>query len=220
MRKEVISIILGGAVCLFVLWPIFLSRRTYKTGSKEKKESHHPETERRIASRWGGKSKGKTPLIKIRNGRPFVGCIPIKDGKIFMINGRENKKFIFPKGGIDKNEEGYYTAGKEAIEEVGVIGNIDKTPFAIVNGIYWYVLEVTKVLPSWKERHERVRIIMDPHNALFHSEVRAVTKNVIKELLAQEDRLKMPRIKNTRLVHPDSPQTPEQTVQETTEEAF
>ncbi|KAI5137335.1 diphosphoinositol-polyphosphate diphosphatase [Nematocida ausubeli] len=185
MKRGIITIVLVVGVCLFVLWPVVVSMCSGSSSNSSKlKES--------------GKTGKK--MLRVRHGRPFVGCIPIKDGKIFLINGRTNKKLIFPKGGIERGEEGYYSAGKEALEEAGLIGNIDKAPFAMIHGIYWYVLEVTKVLPEWNEKHERLRIEMDPENVLYHSEVRAVTKNVVKELILQENRTKNPRIKNSSFV--------------------
>lgn len=174
MKREIISAGLGVTVCLFVLWPMFLSFR----------------------------SPVSQPL-RIKKGRYLAGCIPMKDGKLFLINTRRNNKFVFPKGGIEKGENGYYAAGKEAIEEAGVIGKIDKEPLFTENGVVWYALEVTKVLADWKEKHERVRILVDPQDALINSQVRAITKNVIKSLLKVEAASKHPRIRNKKIVVSD-----------------
>lgn len=194
MKREIISAVVGILVFLFVLWPIFLKSSSTKNTIKrvgEKEAGNHRMVEK--AGRMHKKGKKKTK-------RNLVGCIPIKDGKIFMVNGRHNAKFIFPKGGQDFREEGFYSAGKEALEEMGVIGSIDKIPIFRLNDIDWYVLEVSRVLPDWKERHERIRILFDPENALLNAEVRAITKNVIKELIKKEESKERPRIRNSRLV--------------------
>ncbi|KAH9387097.1 uncharacterized protein NEMAJ01_1993 [Nematocida major] len=174
MKRAIVSVVLGFVVCMFVLWPIFLSFRN-----------------------------GANKSLRIKKGRPLAGCIPVKDGKLFMINGRAKKKFIFPKGGIEKGEVGYYTAGKEAIEEAGLIGRIDKKPAFVQDGVTWYVLEVQKVLSDWKEKHERIRVMIDPQSALVNSEVRAITKNVIKAFLNAESTRKTPRVKIASLAASD-----------------
>ncbi|OAG31317.1 diphosphoinositol-polyphosphate diphosphatase [Nematocida displodere] len=151
--KPWISAAIGLAICLFVLWPLFLGR--------------------------GEKRKSLAQAGK-KHGRKMVGCIPIYKGQVYLVSGRRTKKLILPKGGVDHQEEPFYAAGKEALEEAGVIGEIDREPALTESGIDWYILDVKKVLNDWKERHERIRQLMTLEDALLHSEVRALTKIVLK----------------------------------------
>ncbi|KAI5191927.1 hypothetical protein NEMIN01_1745 [Nematocida minor] len=187
MKKEIISVVTGCIVCLFVLWPIFLRRK-------------HSEAPADDTNSINSSMRSYRRMPKSKQNRNMVGCIPIMNGKVFIVNGRHSDKFIFPKGGQEKNEKGYYSAGKEALEEVGVIGNIDKEPIFRMDNVDWYILEVTKVLPEWKERHERIRVLIDAENALLNAEVRAVTKNLIKAVIKKESVKKEPRVKNSKLV--------------------
>ncbi|KAI5181739.1 diphosphoinositol-polyphosphate diphosphatase [Nematocida sp. AWRm80] len=178
------SLILGIVVCAFVLWPVVLITKN-KVGT---------------AYTLGGKRKSKA----VKN-RLMVGCIPIYKGKVFLINGRKKKRFLLPKGGIDNGEVGYYAAGKEALEEVGLIGMIDKEPLVNENGMSWYLLEVTRVLDKWKEKNERIRQLMTIEDALMHSEVKGVTKTILKAALKAESKTKYPRMRLTVL---DASNTP------------
>lgn len=172
-----VAVLIGVSVCVFVLWPVMLHER---------------------GSEPGGKAHGKRGA-RNRN-RKVVGCIPVMNGKVFLMNGRSHHKMIFPKGGVDNGEEPYYAAGKEALEEIGVIGRIDTTPISRESGIDWYILEVTRVLNDWKERHERIRKEMTVEDALLHSEVRAVTKVVLKEAIVAESKRKHPRLVKSSII--------------------
>lgn len=194
MKREVISGFVGVIVCLFVLWPLFLRKGGVSDRLKKSVEEGSSKNHELVNSTYHRKKSKK------KMKRNMVGCIPIMKGKIFMINGRHTEKFIFPKGGQEKGEEGFYSAGKEALEKMGVIGLIDRIPIFRLGDIDWYVLKVSKVLPDWKERHERIRVLLDVENALLNAEVRATTKNVIKELIKKEEKKKNPRIRNSKLV--------------------
>ncbi|KAI5187031.1 diphosphoinositol-polyphosphate diphosphatase [Nematocida homosporus] len=177
MKRQVITVLIGIAVCAFVLWPILLRGPQKRYSAKKTK-----------------KAKKNNPARKI------VGCIPILDGQVFLVNGRRKHKLTLPKGGVDNNEPPYYAAGKEALEEAGLIGEIDTTPSFTEAGIDWYMMKVTRVLDDWKERHERVRKQMTLEDALLHSEVRAITKVVLKQAVLVEKEREHPRLRNKDLV--------------------
>jgi len=164
--KTKFAVLIGVGVCAFVLWPMFIAG---------------PSTKMR--------------LKRAKDKRAFAGCIPLKDGKVFLINGRKKHKFLLPKGGIEEGEMGYYAAGKEALEEAGVIGKIDMEPITREGGVDWYIMDVEKVLSTWKEQHERIRQEMALEDALLHSEVRAVVKVVLKSAARAEKGKPDPRIK-------------------------
>ncbi|KAI5188724.1 diphosphoinositol-polyphosphate diphosphatase [Nematocida sp. AWRm77] len=129
-----------------------------------------------------------------KQNRKMVGCIPVHNGSLYLVTGRNKYKLLFPKGGSPDSEKGYYSAGKEALEEVGLIGNIDTEPITKEGEIDWYILEVTRVLDDWKERHERLRMKMSIDDVLQHSEVRAATKVVLKSAIIAEEKTGRKRI--------------------------
>lgn len=159
--------IIGFVVCLFVLWPIFLASRRAGRHSKHR----------------GTKKHGRV-----------VGCIPVQHGKVYFVNGRNAKKFILPKGGLNHGESGYYSAGKEALEEAGLLGMIDKEPLLTEEGIDWYILEVKTVLNEWKEKDERIRKLLSIEDALRHSEIRAYVKRVLVAAASEEQKSEKPRL--------------------------
>ncbi|KAI5171415.1 diphosphoinositol-polyphosphate diphosphatase [Nematocida sp. LUAm3] len=168
-----IAILLGISVSLFVLWPIFLA----------------------------GTEHAKIPK-KIKNdpNRKLAGCIPIYKGSILLLSSRKKHKLTLPKGGVDDGEEMYYAAGRETVEEMGIIGKIDTVPIVKEAGVEWFILEVTHILDEWKERHERIRKLMTIESALLNSEVRAMAKIVIKAALKEELKKKNPRLNKESFV--------------------
>jgi 8-oxo-dGTP pyrophosphatase MutT (NUDIX family) len=113
--------------------------------------------------------------MKRMRGKPRsqVAALPIRrvaDGvfEIMLITTRTTRRWIVPKGwpvkGIDDSE----AAAREAREEAGVIGKIEKKP--VGRYIYWkrmrdhfalckvslFILEAERQLEHWPERGERL----------------------------------------------------------------
>lgn len=152
------TLLIGVGVCAFVLWPVFISAG----------------------------ARGRLRAKKAKLPRRLVGCIPVHKGEVYLITGRAKHKLSFPKGGLEAAQTPYYAAGKEALEEIGLIGNIDVESITRDGDIDWYIMEVTRVLDDWKERHERIRVKMTVEEVLLHSEVRAVAKVVLKSAIVAE----------------------------------
>jgi len=98
--------------------------------------------------------------------------------RVVLITSRETKRWVVPKGWIEKQEAPHRSAAREAFEEAGLDGEADPDPL----GAYAYgkrmprglVLEtevlvfrfrVAALLPDWPERTERERRLFTPDDA-------------------------------------------------------
>ena len=103
-----------------------------------------------------------------------VGALPVRtaeDGSktILLVTTRTTKRWTIPKGWPIKGLKAHEAAGREAVEEAGVIGKSRKR--AVGRYLYWkrkeahfelckvriFVIDVKKVLDDWQERGERRR---------------------------------------------------------------
>ncbi len=101
-----------------------------------------------------------------------IAALPVRraqDGsfEVLLITSRETRRWIIPKGWPMKGLKDHKAAAKEAEEEAGVVGNVQKDP--IGSYTYWkrraahfelcqvtvYLLEVRDQLKQWREKHQR-----------------------------------------------------------------
>ncbi len=102
------------------------------------------------------------------------GVVPVYRRKVVLITARKSKRWIIPKGVIEKNMSPYESAAKEAYEEAGVIGTVKKRELGRYTYEKWggtftvrvYPLHVEKLLDTWSEMHERKRKIVTPVEAV------------------------------------------------------
>lgn len=111
---------------------------------------------------------------------PRSGAIPImiedEDIKVVLVTTKpkSNNNWIFPKGQVELGMTAYDSAAKEAFEEAGVIGQISPTLFDKYQHKKWggnmgvkvYILEVTKILDTWDEMHDRNRQVVSLDEAI------------------------------------------------------
>lgn len=106
--------------------------------------------------------------------------------EILLITSRTNQRWIIPKGEIEPYLDAAESAAKEAWEEAGVIGELDKH----LRGTYYYekrgypcqvqvfLLRVTEVLEDWLEASFRDRQWMSLEDAIA-----SVREPGLKEIL-------------------------------------
>lgn len=110
---------------------------------------------------------------------PRSAAIPIMHDaqgvKVVLVTTKPNgNNWIFPKGQVEMGMAAHLSAAKEAFEEAGLIGQIDSEVFDQYQHKKWggsmtvrvYLLEVTQVLSSWHEMHERDRKILPLEEAI------------------------------------------------------
>src|SRR5438045_8912127 len=89
-----------------------------------------------------------------------AAALPLRKGRICLINSRNGKRLVIPKGWIELGQTAGETALQEAWEEAGLVGSLDREPI----GSYLYEKEgrkyhdihfvprVTTVAQDWPER--------------------------------------------------------------------
>ncbi|TVU14743.1 hypothetical protein EJB05_38234 [Eragrostis curvula] len=119
--------------------------------------------------------------------RLVAGCVPYRvaaDGtaQVLMVSTPNRHDLVFPKGGWEDDEDVYEAASREAMEEAGVKGNIDRTalglwvfrskssqadsdsPRGACKG-YIFALEVAEELDEWPEQDTHGRQWVSPADA-------------------------------------------------------
>ena len=113
-----------------------------------------------------------SPRVDIPAHFRQVGALPyaVLDGRVsvLLITSRRSGRWIFPKGAIEPDLSASESAALEALEEAGVVGQIENTPIgsyrtgsdndgsALVD-VDIYPMLVETQLDDWKERGQRLR---------------------------------------------------------------
>ncbi len=107
-----------------------------------------------------------------------IGAVPyrIRDNQmeIVLITTRRRKRWIFPKGQVEKRLTSLKVAKLEAFEEAGIVGQIKKgmdREFTVYRGrrkvrLQVFPIECDEVLDHWPEAHERDRVVIQLEEAL------------------------------------------------------
>ena len=121
--------------------------------------------------------RDETLLVKMKKPRRAsqVAALPImigKDGQtyILLVTSRETKRWVIPKGWPSKKLSDPKAAAREASEEAGVTGKVDRKPVGTYTyrkvlptssrlvDVVVYPLWVKKQRKNWREKSERARI--------------------------------------------------------------
>jgi 8-oxo-dGTP pyrophosphatase MutT (NUDIX family) len=120
-----------------------------------------------------GKARGETAA---RTGRPAMqfAALPYRRHgdrlEILLVTSRETRRWVIPKGWPMKGRKPYAAAAREALEEAGVTGRVDKVALGaypyfkrLRNGapapclVRVYALEVIDQRLRWREMGQRER---------------------------------------------------------------
>lgn len=113
-------------------------------------------------------------LGKVDEVRQQFSALPFRrteEGvEILLITSRETRRWVIPKGWPMKGRSPYGTAAREALQEAGVRGHIQKVPIGSylyikrgLGGQRWpctvhvFPLAVQRELATWREQAERTR---------------------------------------------------------------
>ncbi|KAL5216226.1 hypothetical protein ABZP36_007627 [Zizania latifolia] len=119
--------------------------------------------------------------------RLVAGCVPHRVGdngelQVLMVSTPNRADLVFPKGGWEDDEDVYQAACREAMEEAGVKGNINRASLGLwvlrskssqksespsrgaCKG-YIFALEVTEELERWPEQDTHGRLWVSPEDA-------------------------------------------------------
>jgi len=108
--------------------------------------------------------------------------------KIVLVTTKSKNNWIFPKGQVELDMTPFDSAAKEAIEEAGVIGEIEPNLFDEYQHNKWggdmcvkvYTLNVEQIQDEWLEMHDRNRQIVTLEEAI--QLVKAEQQETLKKL--------------------------------------
>lgn len=132
--------------------------------------------------------------------KQLYGVIPYKveDDSVWvmMVTSQTRKRWIFPNGNIESGETGVQAAAREAFEEAGVKGSIDKkhtidatigksAPDGIEEvAVEFFAMEVLKQADKWPEKDERKRrwiTLEKAKSVITDDDFQTVIKNFSKQ---------------------------------------
>jgi ADP-ribose pyrophosphatase YjhB (NUDIX family) len=93
--------------------------------------------------------------------------------EVVLVNARSSRRYIPTKGAAKLGESLRDCAGREALEEAGVIGLVSEEPVAFLKQsprgkpVPMFLLSVEQLLDDWAERKTRDRLIVSPARAVL-----------------------------------------------------
>jgi len=119
-----------------------------------------------------------------------AAAIPVKDGQICLITSRSGKRWVIPKGRLERGKTAEEIAREEAWEEAGVFGILHPQPVGSYVYVKWggtyhvtvFFMEVTEVADEWPERSLRRRCWLKPAQCLVrihNSGLREIIRNTL-----------------------------------------
>ena len=126
----------------------------------------------------GGKAAGKG---RERRGRQCAALPFAWDGgelRVLLVTSRETRRWVLPKGWMEKRLSPHALAAKEAFEEAGVVGEVERRPIGRYDylkrgprdrltacSVRVFPLRVERLLDKWPERRQRRREWFSPAEA-------------------------------------------------------
>jgi 8-oxo-dGTP pyrophosphatase MutT (NUDIX family) len=109
---------------------------------------------------------------------------------VFLVTSRKRKRWIIPKGVVERGMTPWESAAMEAYEEAGVRGDVGTTPVGSYQYEKWggvctvevYVLAVREVLDDWPEASQRERRWFT-----FEEAAEAVREDPLSQLLTEAE---------------------------------
>jgi len=123
---------------------------------------------RKTAGHWTMKATDKEGGQRIQYAALPYRRAGISAVEVLLVTSRETRRWVIPKGWPQKRRPPYISAAREALEEAGVVGRIDRRAIGsysyrkrlkgggLVNcHVQVFALEVGKQRRTWREKAER-----------------------------------------------------------------
>jgi 8-oxo-dGTP pyrophosphatase MutT (NUDIX family) len=103
-----------------------------------------------------------------------AAVIAVRGGQVCLVMSSSGKRWVVPKGRIERGEVAGGTALQEAWEEAGLVGRLHKHPvgsyvyekYGRTCHVTVFLMEVTEVTDEWPECRWRERCFLRPQRAL------------------------------------------------------
>ena len=129
----------------------------------------------------------KTDSHLCRKTLPQAAAICVRDGHVLLISSRETGRWVIPKGNVERHESHADCAAREAMEEAGILGQIDdltlghyqyfKERRKALVGVAVFRLTVSDRLTDYREMGQRDEIWLSPADAadlVLEAELKAI----------------------------------------------
>jgi 8-oxo-dGTP pyrophosphatase MutT (NUDIX family) len=103
-----------------------------------------------------------------------AAVVAMSGGKICLVTSSSGRRWTLPKGTVEPGHTDPDTAGREAWEEAGLRGAVDRRPILRYSVTKWgqnrrvtvYSMQVTGIESDWPERGLRTRRWFSPEDAM------------------------------------------------------
>jgi 8-oxo-dGTP pyrophosphatase MutT (NUDIX family) len=122
-----------------------------------------------------------------------AAVIPLRAGRVCLVLSSGGKRWVVPKGHIERGQSAGETALQEAWEEAGLVGALRREPV----GSYLYrkanttchvvvfLMDVTEAAPDWPEGKRRLRRWVSRSRALARVRIPGL-RRLLRQVLAVE----------------------------------
>ena len=117
----------------------------------------------------GDGSAQLTRLARVERQAAALAWLPGEPLRLVLVTSRRTRRWVFPKGSIERGYTGPETAAREALEEAGVLGRAEAQPVGRFRSqkvrpphvwkleVDVYPLAVEEIWDDWREAHQRTR---------------------------------------------------------------
>lgn len=124
-----------------------------------------------------------------------AAAIPIKAGQVCVVNSRNGKRWVIPKGCLEPGKTASEIALQEAWEEAGLVGLLQPDPVGsylydkagVTCHVLVFLLHVTQICEHWPEETFRERHWLTPAQAVARIEDRGLREIVRGALATRAD---------------------------------
>jgi 8-oxo-dGTP pyrophosphatase MutT (NUDIX family) len=114
--------------------------------------------------------------------------VPLFGGRVVVITSRKKKRWVIPKGVVERAMTPMASAAREAFEEAGIlgavrpgtIGSYDYEKWGSTCSVEVFVMDVEQLLDTWPEAHLRERQLVSLEEATAR-----MREPELKRMLAQ-----------------------------------
>ena len=114
-----------------------------------------------------------------------AAVVAVMNGRVCLITSSSGKRWLVPKGNLQKGRDLRETAAQEAWEEAGLVGRVTNRPLGryqfiklgCLHEVVVFRMHVRNAKRDWPERRQRRRRRMRPHKAaerIAHAPLKAI----------------------------------------------
>src|SRR5438309_2785201 len=103
-----------------------------------------------------------------------AAALPVRHGRVCLVTSRSGKRWVVPKGCLERGKTADEIVLQEAWEEAGLVGELREEPVGSYSyrkagkhhAVIVFVMEVHEVRGKWPEQRRRERRLLRPEKAI------------------------------------------------------